>query len=134
MRRYGKLNSTHHSKLQRCSTQDTVHEILFITRVLRLVYCGSYKFEGSVATIYMAAAVDEPQYTRDSFSPSVLWLVYCGSYIFDGSARDGERLFFSLVYGGAPCTAAATVGIDVRSLSPFIQSPIFSLTISRKKF
>ena len=42
--------------------------LVFIPRVLRLMYCGSYKFEGSIT------AVHEPQYMRDK-----KYLVYCGA-------------------------------------------------------
>ena len=51
-----------------------VHEILFIPRVLLLVYCGNTTFKFIAAAVhepqftrdkkYAAAAVDEPQYTR----------------------------------------------------------------------
>ena len=57
---------------RRPSTQET----FFLPCVLRLLYCGSYIFEGSVTT------VDEPQYTREKKVSCVLRLVYCGSYIY----------------------------------------------------
>ena len=80
MRRFCKLNSTYHSKLRGCSISSTaaiyiaamaaVHEpqyteTIFLTCVLRLVYCRSYIFEGSIA------AVDKPQYRREEKSLSI---------------------------------------------------------------
>ena len=52
-----------------------VHEILFIPRVLLLVYCGNTTFK------FIAAAVHEPQYTRDKVheGTTVDEVVYCGT-------------------------------------------------------
>ena len=60
------------------SRRATVNERLFpplctAARVLRLMYCGSYIFEGSIAT------VDEPQNTSRSTQGRKKSLVYCGT-------------------------------------------------------
>ena len=78
----GKLNITYHGKLRcrsrlYCGCHSTrpgllrhphVLQLVFIPHVLRLMYCSSYKFEGSIT------AVHEPQYTRDK-----KYLLYCGT-------------------------------------------------------
>ena len=99
LRRCGKLNSTHPGKLWR-STQDTFYPLCTaVAKKESLMYCG--------ASCTAAAAVDKPQYTRDSF--------------------------FYLVYCGASCTAAAAVGIDAPQFESFYTVPYFFLKKRAKK-
>ena len=64
---FGKLNFTYHGELWHRSRQPLIGE-------------------GGNLKIYIAAAVDNSQYTIDFFS-----LVYCGSYIFEGSVATVDK-------------------------------------------
>ena len=73
-----------------------VHEGEKESRVLRLVYSGSGRWTITMRQrylqIYIAAAVHEPQYMRDS-------LVYCGWHVYCGtSAVDIDSPQFESFY------------------------------------